>query len=291
MIPKEINRALQNWFREQGLSEEINHTQSIGGGSINSAFKISTRNDSWFLKFNSARAHPQMFESEYHGLKLMADSKTIRIPEPFYFYEGDQYSCILMEWIDQGARTTDFWTRFAQELAQMHQCSEEYFGLDFDNYMGSLPQKNTPHPDFISFFIQERLEPQIKLARDDGYISPKHIKHCERMYAELASIFPEEKPALVHGDLWNGNFMNDENGNPLIMDPAVYFGHREVDIAMTTMFGGFSSEFYEAYQNFYPMEKSWESRLDYYKLYPILIHVNLFGYSYVSSFERIISRF
>jgi fructosamine-3-kinase len=291
MIPKEIYKVIQNWFREQCLSEEITHTQSIGGGSINSAFKITISDGSWFLKFNAAQAHPKMFESEYHGLKLMANSKTIRIPVPLYFYEGDQYSCILMEWIDQAARTSDFWTRFAQQLAQMHQCSEEYFGLDFDNYMGSLPQKNSKHDNFVSFFIHERLEPQVKLARDEGYIVRKHIQQCENLYLELPSIFPTEKPALVHGDLWSGNFMNDEQGNPVIMDPATYFGHREVDIAMTTMFGGFSQEFYSHYQNFFPMETGWESRLEYYKLYPILIHVNLFGYSYVGSFERVVSRF
>jgi len=291
MIPKEINIALRKWFRDQGFSEEINHTQSIGGGSINSAFKISTNNGSWFLKCNTAQAHPKMFESEYYGLKLMKDSRTIRIPKPLFYFEGIEYSCIVMEWIDQKARSADFWTQFAQQLAKMHQCSEEYFGLDFDNYMGSLPQKNTKHLDFISFFIQERLEPQIKLARDNGYIDRKHIQQSERLFAELASILPKEKSALVHGDLWSGNYMNDEEGNPVIMDPATFFGHREVDIAMTTMFGGFSSLFYEEYQNFFPMEVDWENRLDYYKLYPILIHVNLFGYSYVGSFERIISRF
>lgn len=291
MIPKEINITLKSWFEEQGLSGEIKHTQSIGGGSINAAFKISTDDGHWFLKFNAAQAHPKMFKSEFQGLKLLADSNTIRIPKPFYFHEGDQYSCILMEWIDQQTRLTDFWTQFAQQLAQMHQKSEAYFGLDFDNYMGSLPQKNNKHADFISFFIQERLEPQIKQARDDGYISRKHIQQCERLYMELSSIIPSEKSALVHGDLWSGNFMNDELGNPVIMDPATYFGHREVDIAMTTMFGGFSAEFYHQYQNFFPMEADWENRMDYYKLYPILIHINLFGYSYVGSFERIVSRF
>lgn len=291
MIPEEIKTALQNWFLEQGLSEEITHTKSIGGGSINSAIKVSTNDGAWFLKFNFAQAHPQMFESEYHGLKLMAEAQTIRIPQPLNFYEGNHYSCILMEWIEQGARQLNFWPDFAKQLSQMHQCTEDYFGLEFDNYMGSLPQKNSKHADFVSFFIQERLEPQIKLARDDGYINEKHIRQSERLYNELPSIFPEEKPSLVHGDLWSGNFMNDEKGNPVIMDPAVYFGHREVDIAMTTMFGGFSSKFYEQYQNNYPMETGWESRLDFYKLYPILIHVNLFGYSYVGSFENIVSRF
>lgn len=291
MIPAEIKKALQNWFLEQGLSEEITNAQSIGGGSINSAYQISTNVGSWFLKFNSAQTHPKMFESEFFGLEIMAKTQTIRIPKPLFFYEGDLYSCILMEWIAQGTRTTDFWTQFARQLSMMHQYSQEYFGLGFDNYMGSLPQKNNTHSDFVSFFINERLEPQIKLARNNGYISRKHIQQCERLYPELASIFPVEKASLIHGDLWSGNFMSDENGQPVIMDPAVYFGHREADIAMTTMFGGFSSEFYHHYQEFYPMEPAWESRLDYYKLYPILIHINLFGYAYVGSFERIVSKF
>jgi fructosamine-3-kinase len=291
MIPKEIISALQNWFSENGFSEEISHTQSIGGGSINSAFKIATRDGSWFLKYNSAQAHPKMFKSEFQGLQLMTQTKTIRTPQPFFFYEGDHYSCILMELIEQGTRSTDFWSQFAKDLSAMHHHSDAYFGLEFDNYMGSLPQSNSKHNDFVSFFVNERLEPQIKLARDAGYIHRKHIQPCERLYTELSSIFPKEKPALVHGDLWSGNFMNDESGNPVIMDPAVYYGHREVDIAMTSMFGGFSSAFYQQYQDFFPMESGWESRMDFYKLYPILIHVNLFGYSYVGSFERIIKGF
>jgi protein-ribulosamine 3-kinase len=291
MIPKEITKALQNWFKEQNRANEISNTQSIGGGSINTVFKITTSDGNWFVKFNTAQAHPKMFESEFKGLKLMEHSGTIRIPEPFYFYEGDQYACILMEWITQGTRSAHFWTRFAQQLGQMHQKTTDFFGLEFDNYMGSLPQKNTKQSEFVSFFIQQRLEPQIKLARDAGFLNQKHIAQCERLYVELPSIFPKEKPALVHGDLWSGNFMNDEKGNPVIMDPAVYYGHREVDMAMTTMFGGFSSQFYQEYQNFYPMESGWESRLEYYKLYPILIHINLFGYSYLGSFERIISNF
>lgn len=291
MIPKEIISTLQNWFREKGFSEEISHTQSIGGGSINSAFKISTKDGYWFLKYNSAQAYPKMFESEFPGLQIMAQTKTIRIPQPLFFYEGDQYSCILMEFIEQGTRLTDFWSHFAKDLAAMHHHSEEYFGLELDNYMGSLPQNNRKHHDFVSFFVNERLEPQIKLARDAGYIRRKHIQQCERLYTELSSIIPIEKPALVHGDLWSGNFMSDKSGKPVIMDPAVYYGHREVDIAMTTMFGGFSPSFYQHYQDNFPMESGWESRMDFYNLYPILIHVNLFGYSYMGSFERIIDGF
>ncbi len=291
MLQKEVIAALENFWNREGLSTEILKTNSIGGGSINQVFLVQTSSGSFFLKYNTAQAHPQMFSSELQGLQLMANTKTIRIPQSYYAYEGQQYSFILMEYIEQKGYASDFWEKFAHDLAALHSQSSQSFGLNFSNYMGSLSQSNKQHSSFAEFFIEERLEPQIKMARNDGYLSSKHIKQAENLYSELASIFSNEKPSLVHGDLWSGNFMSDEKGQAVIMDPAVYYGHREVDIAMTTMFGGFAPEFYESYQKSFPMVKGWEERLSYYNLYPILIHINLFGHSYLGGFERVLQRF
>ena len=291
MLPDEIRTALEIYWEENSLSTTVDHIQSIGGGSINHAYKVTTSSGSYFLKYNEAQAHPNMFSSEYKGLKVLADTKTIRIPEALYYYEGEEYSCILMEYILETNPSNYFWKSFAQNLANLHRYSADSFGLDFSNYMGSLPQSNRQHTTFIDFFIEERLQPQIILARDNGYLHSAHIRKAEKLYQELSSIIPEEKQALVHGDLWSGNFMCDEKGEPLIMDPAIYYGHREVDIAMTTMFGGFSQEFFQYYQQNFPMEQAWEQRLPIYNLYPILIHINLFGKSYLSGFERVLKRF
>lgn len=291
MIPGEVIHALSDFWAKQSLESKIIKSRSIGGGSINSAYYLETLDRSYFLKYNTAAAHPHMFSSEFKGLLLLSDSSTIRIPKPMHFHEGQQYSFILMEYIDQGKTDGQFWEDFAMQLAQMHQSSCDYFGLDFDNYMGSLAQSNQKHSSFVDFFIKQRLIPQIKMARDKGFLSSTHIRQSERLFAELPSIFPTEKPALIHGDLWSGNFMNDERGGPVIMDPAVYYGHREVDIAMTTMFGGFAEQFYQSYHQYYPLEKNWETRLPIYNLYPILIHINLFGSSYLHPFDEVLQAF
>ena len=291
MIPIEVRKAFQDYCLKQGKSHEIKNVRNIVGGSINTAHCLETYDDLYFLKYNNAKAHPQMFYAEFKGLKLLERSDSLRIPQPLFHDEGDHYSFLLMEYIEQKTQVPDFWEKFAQQLSLMHQVSNESFGLDFDNYMGSLPQSNMQHQNFSQFFINQRLIPQIKKARDQGFLTRKEVQQSERLFLALPSIFPTEKPALVHGDLWSGNFMNDEIGNPVVMDPAVYYGHREVDIAMSTMFGGFSSAFYEAYQAIFPMERKWESRLSYYNLYPILIHINLFGFSYLDSLQKVLKPF
>ena len=291
MLPKEVVIALENYWIEEGLAPEITKTQSIGGGSINQAFLVQTSSSSFFLKYNSAQAHPLMFSSELQGLQLLNQTQTIRIPQAYYAYEGNEYSFILMEYIEQKGYAHDFWEQFAQDLAHLHTQSASSFGLVFPNYMGNLSQSNIQHSSFTEFFIEERLEPQIRMARNNGSLSSKHSRQAENLYSELDSIFPSENPSLVHGDLWSGNFMSDETGHAVIIDPAVYFGHREVDIAMTTMFGGFSTEFYEFYQKSFPMEKGWQERIPFYNLYPILIHINLFGESYLGEFERVLNKF
>ena len=291
MIPEELKQAIQSYWVEQRLSPEILGERSVSGGSINSTSQIKTSDGSFFLKYNSASKHPQMFASEYAGLELLSSSNSIRVPQPLFYLEGQQYSGLLMEFIEEKSYEENFWDSFALKLSHLHQQTNSNFGLGFDNYMGSLPQINTPSSNFVDFFINNRLLPQLKMARDKNEISSLHIKQSERLFEELHSIFPEEKPALVHGDLWSGNFMSDEGGNPVIMDPAVYFGHREVDIAMTTMFGGFSPLFYQYYHQHHPLEKGWQNRLKYYNLYPVLIHVNLFGSSYLASLEAVLDKF
>ena len=291
MLPKEIISVLESYWKEKGLLSKISNIRSIGGGSINQAFLVETPNKSYFLKYNTALAHPNMFSSELKALELMAATNTIRIPKTYFAHKGQEYSFILMEYIAEKKYESDFWQTFANKLAAFHSHSSDLFGLDFHNYMGSLPQSNTKHSNFAEFFINERLEPQIKLASNNRYLTSKHLKQAEKLYHELPSIFPMEKPAFIHGDLWSGNFMSDEKGKPVIVDPAVYYGHREADIAMTTMFGGFPEDFYELYQEAYPMENGWQMRLPIYNLYPLLIHINLFGNSYLQPFERVLGQF
>ncbi|MFZ1692867.1 MAG: fructosamine kinase family protein, partial [Flavobacteriales bacterium] len=160
-----------------------------------------------------------------------------------------------------------------------------------DNYIGSLKQVNTPAADWPSFFIHQRLEPQLRMARDAKRVEAGMAFRFERLFAKLDQLITVEPPALLHGDLWSGNFICDANAQPVLIDPAVYYGHREMDIAMTKLFGGFDSGFYAAYNDAWPMERGWEERMDLCNLYPLLVHVNLFGGGYAAQVEAALRRF
>ena len=182
-------------------------------------------------------------------------------------------------------------TDFGHSLAALHRHSSGFYGLDHGNYMGSLTQTNTKHPDWSSFFIEERLERQLIRAKNSGYFSTEDVVRFQRLFSQFKTLCPAEKPSLVHGDLWGGNYLVSGQGRACLIDPAVYYGHREVDIAMSTLFGGFDPEFYSSYNEVFPMEKGWRERLDIYNLYPLLVHLNLFGSGYLGSIERIIRKF
>jgi fructosamine-3-kinase len=232
-----------------------------------------------------------MFEKEAAGLKILAETKTIEIPELIGSAETREYAYILLQYIETGICSRNFWQDFGIKLADLHRNTSEYFGLDHDNYIGSLVQKNTYHPDFFSFFISERIEPQLKEARNKGAFSQGETRYFDSLINTLHNIIPVEKPALIHGDLWSGNYMVTANGSPCLIDPAVYYGHREADIAMTQLFGGFQPEFYHSYNQAWPMEKDWQKRMDIFNLYPLLVHVNLFGGSYARQVLQIIRQF
>ncbi|MGM0582844.1 MAG: fructosamine kinase family protein [Bacteroidota bacterium] len=293
MLKQEIKNAAESILQSRLNPDlHITHTHVIGGGSINAAWKIDTNQETtFFLKHNHRTKFPGMFEKEEQGLKLMRETNTIHIPEVIGVGNTQEDAFILMEYISTSKKTSYFWSHFAKNLAKMHQNSDDQYGLDHDNYMGSLQQHNKRHTLWYDFFILERLEPQLHLARNKGLMNHGHVQQFEQLYKELQNLIPQEKPALVHGDLYSGNFVVNQYGEASILDPAVAYNHREVDIAMSTLFGKFDAEFYQTYQQYYPMEKGWEDRLDIYNLYPLLIHVNLFGMGYLSSVERIIKDF
>ncbi len=291
-LPEQIKFKISQSLQSQGLSSAgITGAEPVSGGSINQTFKVSSGNRDFFLKYNDAALYPGMFEKEAAGLSLLQQAGVIDTPEVLLFDETESHAFLLLCFIDSAKEKPDFWEDFGERLAGLHSKKAERFGLDHDNYMGSLHQYNAFHDDWTAFFIAERLERQVKLAREAGAIERHDVNAFERLYLRLEEIFPETKPSLVHGDLWSGNFMVNSQGQACLIDPAVYFGHPEVDIAMSTLFGGFSGRFYEAYTKHNPLEKGWQQRLDYYNLYPLMIHVNLFGGGYLSSVQRILRRF
>jgi protein-ribulosamine 3-kinase len=287
-ITKQVEEILSEKF---DTFTKVIASHSIAGGSINETYRIDTNIRSFFIKVNSSLKFPGMFDAEIKGLHLLKNKSDFKIPEVVASHNGSDYSILILEYIKEGKKGDRFFLKFGEKLAEMHGNSADYFGLDYDNYIGSLKQINTRHQKWNDFFAAERLEPQLKMALDDRKLNPAVIRKFEKLYKKLAELLPEEKPSLIHGDLWSGNYIPTENNSPCIFDPAVYYGHREMDIAMSKLFGGFSEDFYNNYNDAFPMEKNWEQRMDIYNIYPLMVHVNLFSGSYVKQVEQIINKF
>ncbi len=276
--------------RETGLDLSINSLSSVAGGDINQAFKIVTSGSTFFVKTNDPSTQ-DMFEQEAKGLQLLQNTEIFHVPELIGLGVLHHTHYIILDFIERGAPKLDFWTEFGRKLASLHQVTQEYYGLDHHNYIGKLPQKNTPQLNWVDFFIENRLEPQVQLARNNQLIDNTFIQKLEKLYLQLPNIFPGSTPSLLHGDLWSGNFLCSISGSPCIYDPAVYYGHREMELAYTRLFGGFDGEFYQSYMEMAPLDPGFESRIDLYNLYPLLVHVNLFGSSYLSGIQLTLQRF
>lgn len=274
-----------------GIDTEIESVLAENGGDINNAFQLKTSNGDYFVKYNSAEKYPEMFNREADALRLIKQFGDIETPNVIATGEYKNKTYLLLNHITSGNRNNNFWTLFGNYLANLHKNTAPEFGLNYNNYIGSLKQSNSQKSTWTQFFIEERLLPQIKLARDNGLAKKELSNNFERFFLQIESIFPTEKPALLHGDLWSGNFLCNKNSNPVLIDPAIYYGHREMDIAMSKLFGGFSSIFYESYNETSPLEKGWQQRIDFCNLYPLLVHLNLFGQGYLSSLLPILKPF
>jgi len=283
-----LEKALKKIFP----SISILQTSYAPGGDINNAIKLITNERTFFVKYNNKNAYPHMLQLEFKNLDYMRNHcSLLHIPKPISFVEDENTQYLILEFIERGYPKENFWELFGKGLAELHSVTNEKYGFFYDNYMGSLYQKNEWKAKWIDFFIENRLKPQIQLAISKGLLKSLLHHKLEKIILKLNDLLIEEKPALVHGDLWGGNYFAAKDGNPVIYDPACYFGHREIDIAMTTLFGGFDSKFYSYYNYYFPMEKGWKDRLEIYNLYPLLVHLNLFGESYAHSIERIINKY
>jgi protein-ribulosamine 3-kinase len=272
-----------------GKSFRLEHDQSAGGGCINQASVITGADGRhFFVKWNSARL-ADMFAAEAEGLAALAETKSIRVPEPVcHGIEGDR--CFLvMELLELGGRLDP--ARFGEALARMHRHTAERFGWHRDNTIGATPQINAWRDDWIDFWREQRLGFQIDLAAKRGGGSSLRDA-VQAVMDTLPAFFDGYRPvpSVLHGDLWSGNWDADRWGNPVIYDPAVYFGDRETDLAMTELFGGPGQRFYDAYHATWPIDPGYGVRKDLYNLYHLLNHFNLFGGGYGGQSERLAGR-
>ncbi len=277
-----------------GHEIKIASTCDVGGGCINQA-EVLILNDGRrvFVKKNH---HPPtgMFETELKGLQLLASaSDGPRIPKVIACDNSNPAQFLILEYLESTSPDGDYCSRFGQALAAMHRTTADTFGLDHDNFIGSTPQPNTPESCGLTFFRDHRLGYQQKLARKSGLL-PKEVDHkLDQLRTNLGSLLDlkGEQPALVHGDLWSGNHFCGPDGEPTLFDPAVHFGLREADLAMTELFGRMPQAFYDAYHEAFPLNPGYRERKDIFNLYHLLNHLNLFGESYLGSVESTIIQF
>lgn len=266
---------------------QVTNTTTLTGGSINTVFLLETTEGKKVLKLNESRRFPGMFPAEAQGLQELTKSKTVDVPEVFVTGETGRMAYLLLEYKEKGTQKADFWSRFAQDLAALHKTTAPKFGFPSPNYIGSLPQHNHYHTSAADFYLNERLEPQFKIALDNGF----SFHGLEQIFRNISEAIPKEAPSLIHGDLWNGNYLINEKGLPCFIDPAVSYAPREMDLAMMKLFGGFPREVFDEYQEFFPLESGFEDRVPLWQLYYLLVHLNIFGSSYLGQVKRILSRF
>lgn len=261
---------------------------SVSGGCINQGYAVSNGKLTYFVKLNQA-TQAEMFLAEMLGLQTMYKTQSIRVPQPLCWGITGNYSYIVLEWLEMTGGNQKSWRKMGQNLAKMHQnISNKGFGWERNNTIGSTPQINVWQSNWINFYVEYRLGYQFQLARRKGGNFPLQ----DKLLATLPELLHNHdvQPALVHGDLWGGNAGFTIDGEPVIFDPATYFGDREVDIAMTELFGGFPAVFYEGYHEVLPLAEGYEKRKIIYNLYHILNHFNLFGGSYASQANQMIKK-
>ncbi len=285
----------QPWFQDLlrhhfGHAVEVEHTRILGGGCINSCFQLQTSMGPLFIKYNQAQ-YLDMFEKEERGLTALLNPDILAIPKPIGAGIFSEYSYLLMEYIPSVAPDKQYWTMLGRGLARLHQITNENFGWNESNYIGRLAQHNKWHPDWNEFFWTQRLQPQIKMACDQNRLTPEQVKSFNLLPSKFDQIFPSTSPALLHGDLWSGNVMVGAQGEPVLVDPAVYYGHPEIELAFTKLFGGFDQEFYEAYGEMTTLDGGFQHRQDLYNLYPLLVHLNLFGKGYLADVLGVLKRY
>jgi protein-ribulosamine 3-kinase len=285
VIPEAVSRAVQS-----ALGDRLTDVRPVSGGNINEAVSGRLGGELVFLKYN--RDGPAgMFEAEAAGLAALRSSKTLRVPRTLAW--SDDPGFLALEHIAPSrGRGEGVGEQLGRGLAQLHRSGTGAFGFETDNFIGSLPQRNCADDSWVAFFTNARLRPQLEHAARTGALGEAQVRAVESLLERLPQLLPDRPaPALLHGDLWGGNYLVGPAGEPVLIDPAVYRGHREVELAFTELFGGFDRAFYAAYEATWPLDPGYGERRDLYNTYPLLVHVNLFGGGYRGQLMSAVRRY
>lgn len=272
------------------LGTAIRQISSIRGGDIGNSYLVETSEDRYFCKIYEQDNGSEMAKAEYDGLEFIRKTNTVNTPEVFACKNHRGKGLLLLEYIEAGSTGKKAMQQLGEQLAAMHLLQQDSFGLETDNFIGSLPQDNSAEESWLPFYVKRRLQPQLQLAVDKGLLRPEETPSKAQLTDALVPYLDKVAPSLLHGDLWGGNYMVSSSGKPYLVDPAVYRGHSEVDLAMSRLFGAFPAEFYSAYEAAIPPGPGFKERQDWYQLYYLLMHLNVFGSSYRSSVTDILKR-
>lgn len=277
------------------LGSPVVTRRTAGGGCINEAYALIAADGRGLFVKRNQRARASMFLAEAAGLAALRAAEVPRVPRPFALCRHGSYAYLLMEHVQTSTPTGNFQARLGQQLAHLHRTARNpRAGFEADNYIGSTPQPNAWDEDWFRFLGEKRLMYQVRLARRNGLLDAAAERAAARLAARLGELLPPLDAggaSLLHGDLWSGNYLCDEFGAPVLIDPAVYYGHCEADLAMTALFGGFTEEFYAAYEQSNHLEPGYRARFAIYNLYHLLNHLNIFGTSYLSGVLSTLRRF
>ena len=271
---------------KQELNSNIKELSQLGGGSINSVFLVELEKSKIVLKINDSLRFPGMFENEKKGL-LKLNASGVQTPQVIFERSKDNLAFLALEYIPNG--NFGNWELFGEKLAALHTNKNEFFGLDYDNYIGSLRQVNKKENNWKGFYSNQRLLHLTKFAFDKELLSKTDSKKMEELCNKLDTYLPFAKPSLIHGDLWSGNLIFDGQGKPVFIDPAIYYGHPEMDWSMLSLFGSYPETAIKSYCNIIPLENNYFEREKIYQLYPLLVHLILFGRSYYRDIYEILN--
>lgn len=283
-------------FLESALFESLGRTVRVqdyfflSGGCINQALHVRTEAGDFFVKWNET-LDESFFAAEAQGLQELHQAGEVRVPAVVGHGRNAQKLYLILEFIPFQRPRVTYWTHLGTALARLHTHTQADFGWARDNFIGALPQPNEPLHDGIAFFVERRLKPQAGRAMYTHLMPRALYDQFEKLYHKLPELLPTEAPALLHGDLWHGNVLVGPDGYACLIDPAVYYGNREAEIAFTYLFGSFEAPFYEAYQAAFPLQPGFAERIEIYNLYPLLVHLNLFGTGYLPGIERVVRKY
>ena len=291
--PKIMNPDLNSRL-EEILSEPVKSTTTVSGGCIADSYKLELNSGKIFFLKLAQRKNYGIINSEAQGLEELRKVAAINVPK----IVSKDTDFLLLEWIEEGNDSTESsMEKLGSQFAELHRFHGDRFGFQQDNFIGNTLQKNIPSTigsdNWATFYAENRIKFQAELAEKNGYVTPEILTLLERLIMKIPELLSdtEEKPSLLHGDLWSGNYLIDVAGNPWLIDPAVYYGHREADLAMTSLFGGFSDTFYSAYKSAFPLFPDYVDREPLYQLYHLMNHLNLFGKAYYGQVLSVLKRY